>query len=143
MVCGNCGTVGRGGQRFCSRCGTALTLACPSCNAVNEPDDLFCGECGVPLASGPAAASSSSGDGGAPSAPERRLVTVLFADLVGFTTLAEHRDPEQVRELLSMYFDRCRTQIERHGGTVEKFIGDAVMSRTRTTPSARSGLGWR
>ena len=128
MVCGNCGTVGRGGQRFCSRCGTALTLACPSCNAVNEPDDLFCGECGVPLASGPAAASSSSGDGGAPSAPERRLVTVLFADLVGFTTLAEHRDPEQVRELLSMYFDRCRTQIERHGGTVEKFIGDAVMA---------------
>ena len=55
-------------------------------------------------------------------------MSVLFADLVGFTTLSEHRDPEEVRELLSRYFDRCRTLIERDGGTVEKFIGDAVMA---------------
>jgi class 3 adenylate cyclase/tetratricopeptide (TPR) repeat protein len=53
---------------------------------------------------------------------------VLFADLVGFTALSEHRDPEEVRELLSGYFDRCRTLIERYGGGVEKFIGDAVMA---------------
>jgi class 3 adenylate cyclase/tetratricopeptide (TPR) repeat protein len=55
-------------------------------------------------------------------------VSVLFADLVGFTTLSERRDPEEVRDLLSRYFDRCRTLIERYGGTVEKFIGDAVMA---------------
>jgi class 3 adenylate cyclase/tetratricopeptide (TPR) repeat protein len=55
-------------------------------------------------------------------------VSVLFADLVGFTTLSEHRDPEEVRDLLSRYFDRCRELIERYGGTVEKFIGDAVMA---------------
>jgi class 3 adenylate cyclase/tetratricopeptide (TPR) repeat protein len=61
---------------------------------------------------------------------------VLFADLVGFTTLSEHRDPEEVRELLSRYFDRCRTLIERFGGTVEKFIGDAVMA-VWGTPVAR------
>jgi len=67
---------------------------------------------------------------------ERRLVSVLFADLVGFTTLSEHRDPEEVRELLSEYFDRCRTLIERYGGTVEKFIGDAVMA-VWGTPVAR------
>jgi class 3 adenylate cyclase len=59
---------------------------------------------------------------------ERRLVTVLFADLVGFTTISEGRDPEEVRELLSRYFDAAREQIERYGGTVEKFIGDAVMA---------------
>ena len=59
---------------------------------------------------------------------ERRLVTVLFADLVGFTTLSESRDAEEVRELLSRYFDTCRTLISRYGGTVEKFIGDAVMA---------------
>ncbi len=64
------------------------------------------------------------------------MVSVLFADLVGFTTLSEHRDPEQVRELLSLYFDRCRTLIERYGGTVEKFIGDAVMA-VWGTPVAR------
>jgi class 3 adenylate cyclase/tetratricopeptide (TPR) repeat protein len=67
---------------------------------------------------------------------ERRLVSVLFADLVGFTTLSEHRDPEEVRELLSDYFDRCRSIIGRYGGTVEKFIGDAVMA-VWGTPVAR------
>ena len=72
-------------------------------------------------------------------------MTVLFADLVGFTTLSEGRDPEEVRELLSRYFDLAREQIERYGGTVEKFIGDAVMAvwgarrPTRTTLSGRSG----
>ncbi|HEX9122211.1 MAG TPA: adenylate/guanylate cyclase domain-containing protein [Actinomycetota bacterium] len=59
---------------------------------------------------------------------ERRLVTVLFADLVSFTTLSESRDAEEVRELLSRYFDTSRTLITRYGGTVEKFIGDAVMA---------------
>jgi len=72
--------------------------------------------------------------GVAPAAPvqapaaERRLVSVLFADLVGFTTLSESRDSEEVRELLSRYFDICRRLIELYGGTVEKFIGDAVMA---------------
>jgi class 3 adenylate cyclase/tetratricopeptide (TPR) repeat protein len=65
--------------------------------------------------------------GGQPTA-ERRLVSVLFADLVGFTSLSEERDPEEVRELLSTYFDACRRVIERFGGTIEKFIGDAVMA---------------
>lgn len=59
---------------------------------------------------------------------ERRVCSVLFADLVGFTPLSEARDPEDVRELLSMYFERTRTVIERYGGIVEKFIGDAVMA---------------
>jgi class 3 adenylate cyclase/tetratricopeptide (TPR) repeat protein len=59
---------------------------------------------------------------------ERRIVSVLFTDLVGFTTLAEDRDPEAVRELLSRYFAAATDAIDRHGGTVEKFIGDAVMA---------------
>jgi predicted ATPase/class 3 adenylate cyclase len=67
---------------------------------------------------------------------ERRLVSVLFADLVGFTPLAETRDPEEVRELLSRYFDTCRRLISRYGGTVEKFIGDAVMA-VWGTPTAQ------
>jgi len=62
------------------------------------------------------------------STTERRLVSVLFADLVGFTTLSESRDSEDVRDLLSGYFDTCRTVISRYGGTIEKFIGDAVMA---------------
>src|SRR5207249_11079606 len=59
---------------------------------------------------------------------ERRLVSVLFADLVGFTTLAEGRDAEDTRELLSAYFELARDVVRRYGGTVEKFIGDAVMA---------------
>ncbi len=59
---------------------------------------------------------------------ERRLTSVVFGDLVGFTTLAEGRDPEEVRELLSRYFEDARLIVERYGGTVEKFIGDAVMA---------------
>ena len=55
-------------------------------------------------------------------------MSVLFADLVGFTSLSESRDAEEVRELLSRYFDTCRRLIELYGGTVEKFIGDAVMA---------------
>ena len=56
------------------------------------------------------------------------MTSVLFGDLVGFTTLSEHRDQEETRELLTTYFDECRRIIGRYGGTVEKFIGDAVMA---------------
>ena len=69
---------------------------------------------------------------------ERRLVSVLFADLVGFTTLSEGRDAEEVRELLSRYFDSSKRLISLYGGTVEKFIGDAVMS-VWGSPTAQEG----
>jgi class 3 adenylate cyclase/tetratricopeptide (TPR) repeat protein len=120
--CESCESVNRPGRKFCSECGAPLALACPACGAANDPDDRFCGECGSALAITPQEP--------APSAPtaERRLVSVLFADLVGFTALSEQRDSEDVRELLSGYFDVARRVIERFGGTVEKFIGDAVMA---------------
>jgi len=70
------------------------------------------------------------------SLSERRLVSVLFADLVGFTPWSESRDPEEVRELLSRYFESCRRLVELYGGVVEKFIGDAVMA-VWGTPTAR------
>jgi class 3 adenylate cyclase/tetratricopeptide (TPR) repeat protein len=101
------------------------------------PGAKFCLECGTSLSSTAGAASGANqAPSPTPSVSERRLVSVLFADLVGFTTLSEHRDPEEVRELLSQYFDRCRSLIERYGGTVEKFIGDAVMA-VWGTPVAR------
>ena len=125
MVCPACGTENRPGRRFCSHCGEALEIACPSCGARNEPGDRFCGQCGTALVAGAAPAARPAGQA---AIPERRLVSVLFADLVGSTPMAEHRDPEEVRELLTLYFDRCRVLIERYGGTVVKFIGDAVMA---------------
>jgi class 3 adenylate cyclase/tetratricopeptide (TPR) repeat protein len=126
VTCSNCGAENRVGRKFCFRCGTALAVVCAVCGAANEPDDRFCGECGSPLG----AAAVQTVQGAALPAPisERRLVSVLFADLVGFTTLSESRDPEEVRELLTRYFETARVLITRYGGTIEKFIGDAVMA---------------
>ena len=125
VLCGACGSSNEAGRKFCGECGSPLATACPSCGTPNAAGTKFCGECGSALtaSAGPAAPTSAA----APAA-ERRLVSVLFADLVGFTTISESRDPEEVRELLSRYFDTCRRLIELYGGTVEKFIGDAVMA---------------
>ncbi|HET7182031.1 MAG TPA: adenylate/guanylate cyclase domain-containing protein [Candidatus Limnocylindrales bacterium] len=143
MNCPTCGTFNEPGRKFCGECGTRLAAVCPSCGTPNSAGTKFCGECGTPMADAatPAGAGTGAGAGvgpagaGLPSAArggvpvaERRLVSILFADLVGFTTLSEGRDPEEVRELLSRYFDAAREQITRYGGTVEKFIGDAVMA---------------
>jgi class 3 adenylate cyclase/tetratricopeptide (TPR) repeat protein len=126
MLCTSCGTEIREGAKFCARCGHGLTVACPSCGATYQAGDLFCVECGHTLQS-PQAETTVVTERPAPAA-ERRLVSVLFADLVGFTSLSESRDAEEVRELLSRYFDTCRRLVELYGGTVEKFIGDAVMA---------------
>jgi class 3 adenylate cyclase/tetratricopeptide (TPR) repeat protein len=125
VTCAACGSENPIGKRFCGDCGAPLGAACPSCGAENPPDKRFCGDCGTPLDA--AATPAQPVPREAPVA-ERRLVTVLFADLVGFTPLSESRDPEEVRELLSRYFDTTRRLIELYGGTVEKFIGDAVMA---------------
>jgi class 3 adenylate cyclase/tetratricopeptide (TPR) repeat protein len=123
MICSSCGFENEHGRKFCGNCGTALSVVCGVCATPNSPGTKFCGECGSSLTSEPAAEVARD----TPSA-ERRLVSVLFADLVGFTPISESRDPEEVRELLTSYFDTCRRLIDRYGGTVEKFIGDAVMA---------------
>jgi len=132
VICAACGTENEPGRKFCGECGARLASACPACGAQNAPGTKFCGECGTRLAepSPGAAAGSTAGPAAAaePPATERRLVSVLFADLVGFTTLSEGRDAEDVRALLDRYFATCREIIERYGGTIEKFIGDAVMA---------------
>jgi class 3 adenylate cyclase/tetratricopeptide (TPR) repeat protein len=88
---------------------------CPSCGRENADDASFCSACGTRL---DAAAARE----------ERKVVTCLFCDLVGFTARAESMDPEDVRRLLQPYHSRVRAELERFGGTVEKFIGDAVMA---------------
>ena len=90
---------------------------CPSCGHGGPAGAKFCSECGTALA----AARSLAGE-------ERKVVTVLFADLVEFTSRAEQLDPEDVRGLLSPFYARLRAELERFGGTVEKFIGDAVIA---------------
>jgi len=126
VTCPSCGSENEAGRKFCGECGNALAQSCPSCGTANPPTVKFCGECGTALRA--TTAQPATSEPRAAPAAERRLVSVLFADLVGFTTLSESRDPEEVRELLSRYFDTSRRLIELYGGTVEKFIGDAVMA---------------
>ncbi len=108
---------------------------------VNPPAAKFCGNCATPLSGSArpnAPASPTTAPSGRPGAPspgatgapeaERRLVSVLFAGLVGFTPFAEERDAEDTREMLSRYFEIASDVVGRHGGIIEKFIGDAVMA---------------
>jgi class 3 adenylate cyclase/tetratricopeptide (TPR) repeat protein len=114
------------GSKFCPECGAPQLTTCPACGHPTGPTDKYCAECGNGLGlvgtktSGPASAT--------PSAEERRFITAVFADLVGFTPLTQVRDAEDVRRMLTVYFDRAKQIVERFGGTIDKFIGDALMA---------------
>src|ERR1035437_816338 len=128
VTCANCGGENENGRRFCGNCGAPLAVACRACGAANSPRARVCGDCGDPLVAAPPspigglqpnARPAASPAGTALSArTERRHVSVLFADLVGFTTLSEARDSEEVRELLTRYFDACQMVVGRYGGVV-------------------------
>src|SRR2546421_10015687 len=91
-------------------------VPCPSCGAPNAPAARFCSSCGTRLEAAP------------PPREERKLVSVLFVDLVGFTARSERADPEDIRDALQLYYAEAKQTIEHHGGVLEKFIGDAVMA---------------
>jgi class 3 adenylate cyclase/tetratricopeptide (TPR) repeat protein len=93
-----------------------MTVVCPACEFVNPEGARFCAGCGKPLGAA------------APVREVRKTVTVVFCDVTGSTALGERLDPESLRHVMARYFDAMRAVIERHGGTVEKFIGDAVMA---------------
>jgi class 3 adenylate cyclase len=118
QTCASCGTSNPDGARFCAACGAPLVAGCRQCGAELPEGARFCPACGTPVeAAAPA-----------PAGTERKVVTVLFADLEGSTGLGERLDPERLGELLDTYFGAMREEIEAEGGTVEKFIGDAVMA---------------
>ena len=129
MICPSCGSENRPGAKFCNDCAAPMAAPCPHCGFVNPAGAKFCSECATPLAASPSgAAAAPVGQPVRPALAERRIVSVLFADLVGFTPFSEERDAEEVRETLSRYFELSSEIIGRYGGTVEKFIGDAVMA---------------
>ncbi len=125
MRCGKCESENRPGRLFCASCGTALPVACAHCDFVNEAGERFCGGCGRPIEAKAAPAKSAQvldqeGD--------RRPVTVLFCDLVGFTRLSGALDAEDVHALLERFFSMVDSTVASFGGTIDKHIGDAVMA---------------
>src|SRR6187402_2589632 len=116
VSCPACGFLNAGAAAFCGGCGWTLQRFCSACGAGPQAADIsYCTSCGAEL--------EQLG-----VSVERKIVSVLFVDLVGFTGLAETLDPEDVRAVLDPYYARVRAELERYGGTVEKFIGDAVMA---------------
>ncbi|MFL5797308.1 MAG: AAA family ATPase [Actinomycetota bacterium] len=117
--CPACSASNPDDARFCAQCGTSLGPACARCGQPLSESDRFCPSCGAQVAR----REERTGPG-----HERKLVTVLFADVVESTGLGERLDPERLKQVMDSYFDAMRREIEAEGGTVEKFIGDAVMA---------------
>ena len=161
--CPRCGTDNVPGAKFCTECGSSLASACPSCGHSTTPGQNFCADCGAALAPGAATtqpalrsvSDSARASGAAPTpAPsqrdltELRTVSVLFVDLVGYTSLSERLDPEDVRDLLGHYFDAARRSStataarSRSSSATRSWPYGAPRWRARTTSSARCGPRW-
>jgi class 3 adenylate cyclase len=117
VSCASCGRENRAGARFCGGCGASLTPRCSACGASAAADARFCDACGAALG------------GSAPDpAAARKVVTIVFADLIGSTALHERLDPESVSRVMEAYHAAVRGPVEAHGGTVVQLLGDGVMS---------------
>ena len=118
MACPGCGRAVRSGARFCGACGTSLAPRCSACGSENEPGLVFCESCGASLAAAPPASAAE--------AVSRKVVTIVFADLVGSTALHERLDAEAVRQFMEGYYAAMRGAVEAHGGRVTQLMGDGV-----------------
>src|SRR5262245_25832682 len=142
MRCPQCGHDNPDGVKFCGECGTRFDSRCPSCGTGNPPANKFCHECGQPLASPPApAARFASPQSYTPKhlaekiltsrtvlAGECKQVTVLFADVSGFTSISERLGPEEVHYLMNRAFELMLGEVHRYEGTINQFLGDGVMA---------------
>ena len=124
MRCSKCESENRSGRLFCASCGTALPTACQHCGFANEASERYCGGCGQLIERSAPMKSSQPAD---PDG-DRRPVTVLFCDLVGYTRLSSALDPEDVHALLERFFATVNSTVASFGGTIDKHIGDAVMA---------------
>ncbi len=116
MICASCGYANPTGMRFCGQCGIELASSCPRCGADMPAGFVFCGQCGARLG------ASDATEG------ETRQITVLFADISGFTALAERLGPGELHETMRTVWDLIAADIRANGGIIEKYIGDAVVA---------------
>jgi class 3 adenylate cyclase len=141
-------------MKFCGQCGTQLAQLCPRCGAENQPTFKFCGQCGTALTAPSPPGADTADDSAQLSRPpeakrqdytpphlaekilrsrsalegERRHVTVLFADVTGFTPLAEKLDPEEVHQIMDRCFALITAEVHRFEGTINQYTGDGVMA---------------
>jgi class 3 adenylate cyclase/tetratricopeptide (TPR) repeat protein len=143
MKCPKCQFENPQGQKFCGECGTKLEIVCPKCNSLNPPQFKFCGECGydlskpleappldysVPKSYTPRFLAEKILTTRSAMEGERKLVTVLFADVANFTSLSEKLDPEEVHQIMDGCFKILMNEIHKYEGTINQFTGDGVMA---------------
>jgi len=147
MICPKCQTENPETKKFCTECGAKLSLICPHCKAEVQPTEKFCGECGQALSESPRSSPLPSGfDKAEPKSytpkhladkilttrstleGERKLVTVLFADVAGFTAMSEKLEPEEVHQIMEGCLKILMDEIHKYEGTINQFTGDGVMA---------------
>jgi class 3 adenylate cyclase len=139
MLCSRCRTHNREGRRFCSKCAAPLAVACALCGFTNDSGDEFCGGCGQRLGGAPVPVRAP--DSSTPKhlaekiltsksalEGERKLVTVLFADLRGSMELLADCDPEDARKILDPVLEHMMEAVHRYEGTVNQVMGDGIMA---------------
>jgi class 3 adenylate cyclase len=141
MRCSRCGFENPAGMKFCGQCASPLSWPCPQCGFENPTGFAFCGQCATPLTEPLPAASSQAPLSYTPRhlaekilasrsalEGERKQVTVLFADVSGFTSISEQLDPEDVHQLMNRAFALMLEEVHRYEGTVNQFLGDGLMA---------------
>ncbi len=144
MMCPHCQRVNPTDAKFCTGCGRPLALLCPACQTSNAPDSRFCKACGTPFLTSELSQPTQRSAPSQSYTPrhladkilsmrsalegERKQVTVLFADVVGFSTLAGPLDPEDVHTLMDKCFEILTQQVHRYEGTINQFAGDGIMA---------------
>ena len=142
MRCPQCRHDNPDGVKFCGECGAGFESLCPRCGTGNPPANKFCYQCGQALASPPTpAARFASPKSYTPPhlaekiltsrtvlEGERKQVTVLFADVSGFTSISEQLDPEEVHQLMNRAFELMLGEVHRYEGTINQFLGDGIMA---------------
>lgn len=122
MKCPNCHSANEETQKFCRVCGARLQMACPGCGSAVLLSDKFCGECRLELQ-----IQERFPEVREKVVSERKHITALFADVSGYTTLAERLDPEEVADLTRHLFGEIAKVVFKYEGFIDKFAGDAVM----------------
>ncbi len=141
MKCQKCQFENREAAKFCKKCGSRLELVCPSCGYPYQPDSAFCDECGYNFQAPQKSLDYSEPQSYTPKfladkiltdrsaiEGERKLVTVLFADVAGYTSLSEKLDPEEVHQIMDGCFKILMDEIHKYEGTINQFTGDGVMA---------------
>lgn len=144
MKCRACQFENRDGRRFCAECGASLDLPCAACGFINDPSEKFCGGCGASLGGVTARSSNPAMARRAEMLPtgDRRQVTIMYADISGYTRLSERLDAEDLHETVGKVLEAVDGAVESHGGTVHRHIGDEVMALFGT-PIAHSDDSYR